>query len=90
MGGTNLCDIQTLLRTGDSGETDGFWPSLTSMSKEEILKILFSLPSKEQLQLAKELDLMAHMGDAPWRCMTLFVLCFWLKKMKGAGGCFQK
>jgi len=49
--------------TGDSGETDGFWPSLTSMSKEEIRKILEALPSKEQLQLAKELDLMAHMGD---------------------------
>ena len=49
--------------TGDSGETDGFWPSLTSMSKEEMQKILKALPSEELVQLAKELDLMAHMGD---------------------------
>lgn len=42
------------------------------MSKEEMQKILEALPSEELVQLAKELDLMAHMGDAPWR----FVSCF--------------
>ena len=73
---TNLREKKTLLRTGDSGETDGFWPSLTSMSKEEMQKILKALPSEELVQLAKELDLMAHMGDAPWRFMSCFCCDF--------------
>ena len=75
MGGTNLGE-KTLLRTGDSGETDGFWPSLTSMSKEEIRKILEALPWEELVQLAKELDLMAHMADASWRFMSCFCCDF--------------
>lgn len=46
------------------------------MSKEEIRKILKALPSEELVQLAKELDLMAHMGDAPWRFMSCFCCDF--------------
>ena len=37
------------------------------MSKEETLKILKALPKEEQVQLAKDLDEMTHMGGAPWR-----------------------
>lgn len=46
------------------------------MSKEDIRKILKALPKEEQVQLAKELDLMAHMGDAPWRFMSCFCCVF--------------